>query len=228
LVLIVLAVVVAVTARRDDREAQPPSRQTSPQASRLPRANEPFSNEIAQPTTTDTQPQPQQTSEVPATDPKPIFRTNAAGQLQLDEQTRLGIEALFALTSPAELEAAKQSALLQLPSAAATRASDLLEDYANYQEAQRQAYPPGNTPATVDTAIAELDGLHALRAAHFGDSVAEALYGTEERHARSIIELMRLEQDQSLTMEEKVHRAQQLRDRLPDIRAIERANTQQQ
>jgi lipase chaperone LimK len=42
--------------------------------------------------------------------------------------------------------------------------------------------------------------------------VARALYGEEEAVSRHLVELMRLEKDQSLTMEEKAARAQQLRD----------------
>jgi hypothetical protein len=47
---------------------------------------------------------------------------------------------------------------------------ELLEHYDNYQQAQKQAYPPGVAPATEEAALAELDGLHALRVAHFGPS----------------------------------------------------------
>ena len=56
--------------------------------------------------------------------------------------------------------------------------------------------------------------MHALRVAHFGPLVARALYGEEEAVSRQLVELMRLEKDQSLTMEEKAVRAQQLRDSL--------------
>ena len=48
-----------------------------------------------------------------------------------------------------------------------------------------------------EDALAELEGLHALRAAHFGAVIARALYGEEEIVARQLIELMRLEKDQS-------------------------------
>jgi lipase chaperone LimK len=128
----------------------------------------------------------------------------------LDQQTRLNIEALFARTPRDHLAQAKQQAVEPLPAGAAAQATDLLEDYDNYQQAQRQAYPPRVAPATEEAALAELEGLHALRAAHFGAVIARALYGEEEIVARQLIELMRLEKDQSLTMEEKAARAQQI------------------
>ena len=143
------------------------------------------------------------------------FRVNASGRLVLDEQTRLNMEALFARSERAQLAEAKQQAIEPLPAAASVQAAELLEHYDNYQQAQRQAYPPGVAPSTAEAALAELDGLHALRVAHFGQVVARALYGEEEAVSRKLVELMRLEKDQSLTMEEKALRAQQLRDSKP-------------
>jgi hypothetical protein len=138
------------------------------------------------------------------------FRVNDSGRLVLDEQTRLNMEALFARTPRDDLAKAKQQAVEPLPAGAAAQATDLLENYDNYQQAQRQAYPPGVAPATEEAALAELEGLHALRSAHFGAVIARALYGEEEIVSRQLIELMRLEKDQSLTMEEKAERAQQI------------------
>lgn len=138
------------------------------------------------------------------------FRVNDSGRLVLDQQTRLNMEALFARAQRDDLAEAKQQAVEPLPAGAAAQATDLLEDYDNYQQAQRQAYPPGVAPATEEAALAELEGLHALRAAHFGAVIARALYGEEESSSRQLIELMRLEKDQSLTLEEKAARAQQI------------------
>src|SRR5688572_1450024 len=167
----------------------------------------------------DTPPQPTDTDEPPepivAQTNDKTFRLNASGRLLLDEQTRLNIEALFARTDRDRLIEAKQQAIDPLPAAAGAQAAELLEQYDNYQQAQRQAYPPGVAPPTEEAALAELDGLHALRVAHFGAIVARALYGKEEASSRQLIELMRLEKDQSLTMEEKAARAQRLRDSMP-------------
>jgi hypothetical protein len=143
------------------------------------------------------------------------FRVNDSARLVLDEQTRLNMEALFARADGERLAEAKQQAIEALPAGAKAQAAELLEHYDNYQQAQRQTYPPGVAPSTEEAALAELDGLHALRVAHFGPIVARALYGEEEAVSRQLVELMRLEKDQSLTMEEKAVRAQQLRDSLP-------------
>jgi lipase chaperone LimK len=138
------------------------------------------------------------------------FRVDASGRLVLDESTRLNMEALFARTERDQLAEAKQQAIEPLPAAAGAQAAELLEHYDNYQQAQKQSYPPGVAPETEEAALAELDGLHALRVAHFGPVVAHALYGGEEAVSRKLVELMRLEKDQSLTVEEKAERAQQL------------------
>jgi lipase chaperone LimK len=153
-----------------------------------------------------------------------VFSVDSSGQLVLDEQTRLNMEALLARTEPNDLAAAKQQAVESLPPAAAAKAAELLDHYDNYQQAQRQMYPPGIAPPTEEAALAELEGLHSLRVAHFGADAAHAMYGAEETITRSLIELMRLEKDQSLTMEEKAVRAQQLRDSMPELAEIERKN----
>jgi len=143
------------------------------------------------------------------------FRVNASGRLVVDEQTRLNMEALFARTELDHLIEAKQQAIEPLPATASAQAGELLDHYDNYQQAQKQAYPPGVAPATEEAALAELDGLHGLRVAHFGPVVARALYGEEEDVSRQLVEQMRLEKDQSLTLEEKAERAQRLRDSTP-------------
>ena len=148
------------------------------------------------------------------TDGKNPFRVDHTGKLVLDEQTRLNMEALFAQTDRADLVEAQQDATAQLPPAAAAEATALLERYDNYSKQQRQAYPPGIAPTTEEAALAELDGLHALRVAHFGPEAAKAFFGAEEEITRSLIDLMRLEKDQSLTLQEKAERAQQLHDQI--------------
>lgn len=152
-------------------------------------------------------------SDEPVThDPDKVFRTDASGRLIVDKQTRFNMEALLANTDRGDLPRAQQELADALPPAAASEALALLERYDTYQQAQREAYPPGDAPANEDAALAELDGLHALRVAHFGADAAKKLYGAEEELTRSLIEAMRQEKDESLTMEEKAARAQRLRD----------------
>lgn len=169
-------------------------------------------------------PPPSQSDVTSITDAAETFRVDANGKLTLDEQTRLGMEALFARTDAADVPRAQEEATRKLSPAAAAEASSLLEHYQNYSKAQRQAYPPGAAPVTEEAALAELEGLHALRVAHFGADVAQALYGDEEALTRSLIELMRLEKDQSLTLEEKAARAQRLYDTLPELSRVQRSN----
>jgi Proteobacterial lipase chaperone protein len=215
---ITIVAVLAVLTRQD--RSQSGSAAVAEQRAEVPTApgaNAPHStpDEAAPATPAEASRDPQPAS--PSGSDK-VFQVDSAGRLVLDEQTRLNMEALFARTERADLAAAKQQAVESLPPAESAKAADLLNSYDNYQQAQRQTYPPGVAPSTEEAAIAELDGLHALRIAHFGADVAEALYGAEERLSRSLIELMRLEKDQSLTMEEKAVRAQQLRDSMPELR----------
>lgn len=213
--VIALALVASVVFGPAQRKDVP---QASPEVARNEPAAPVVSSHEQQEPATSVPEHPDDTA--PASEPEPIvaqtndktFRVNASGRLVLDEQARLNMEALFARTERVQLAEAKQQAIEPLPSAAGAQAAELLEHYDNYQQAQRQAYPPGIAPVTEEAALAELDGLHALRVAHFGAVVARALYGEEEAESRQLVELMRLEKDQSLTLEEKAVRAQQLRD----------------
>lgn len=152
------------------------------------------------------------------------FRTDAAGELVVDEQTRLNLEALIARNGSRALDAEVREQTEHLSPGASREAEELFQKFLQYQEAQRQTYPPGDAPLTADDAVRELEGLHALREAHFGPELAQRLYGSEEAIAREMIEVMRIENDQSLTAEEKLERAQALRARLPGVAAIERSN----
>jgi len=152
------------------------------------------------------------------------FRTNAAGQLVVDEQTRLNMEALIAHAESDELSREVREQIEQLPPSAAREAEELFQKFVQYQQAQRQTYPPRDAPMTEDDAIRELEGLHALREAHFGPQAAAQLFAKEEAIAREMIELMRIENDQSLTPEEKHARAQAIRKQLPGVMTLEKRN----
>lgn len=157
-------------------------------------------------------------------EPDKVFSLDATGRVNVDEQTRLNIEAFYARYGGDGLENAKEEIRRSLPPEAAAEAIDLVEKFGNYQTAARQTYPPGVAPPTEDHAIAELDGLHALRVAHFGEGVANAFYGREEKATRALLELMRIEKDQSLTPQEKAERADALRASMPELAALEQMN----
>ena len=213
--LVAIVVIAALWPRPDAPQTTGVERQSA--------APETQSVRSPEPTTVNAVPATQTTME-PTSDPTGTFRTDATGKLIVDEQTRLGMEALLARTDPADLPKVQEDITQNLPPAAAAEASALLDHYQNYSKAQRQAYPPGAAPATEEAALAELEGLHALRVAHFGADIAHKLYGAEEALTRSLIELMRLEKDQSLTLEEKAARAQQLYDTLPELSSVQRAD----
>lgn len=205
-----IAVAVVLSFTRHEQESQPAPAPTPAVTvhSELP---------VAEPATHSPAPSedaPESPEPVTAQTNEQTFRVNDSARLVIDEQTRLNMEALFARSDRDHLADAKQQAIEPLPAGAKAQAAELLEQYDNYQQAQKQTYPPGVAPSTEEAALTELDGLHALRVAHFGPIVARALYGEEEAVSRQLVELMRLEKDQSMTMEEKAVRAQQLQDSL--------------
>jgi len=138
------------------------------------------------------------------------FKADARGHIVLNENTRLDLERLHALYSPAEREKQLQEMSATLPAAAARELHQLMEQYQNYQAAAYQAYPPGREMTSVEQGVSQIDGMHAVRVQHFGEQATEKMFGAEERAQRVLYELMENENDPSLTVEEKAERAQQL------------------
>lgn len=136
------------------------------------------------------------------------FEVDASGKLVRNEQTRLSVEALVALTPPDQLRAVALAQVQDLPAAAAVEALDLVERYNGYQAAQKLSFAPGNAPLVPEEALAELDGLHALRVSYFGKEGAQSLFGKEEGIARQLLEWMREDNAPGLSMEQRATRAQ--------------------
>lgn len=136
------------------------------------------------------------------------FEVDASGKLVRNEQTRLNVEALVALTPPEQLRAVALAQVQELPAAAAVEALDLVERYNGYQAAQKLSFAPGNAPLVPEEALAELDGLHALRVSYFGKEGAQSLFGKEEDMARQLLEWMREDNAPGLSMEQRAMRAQ--------------------
>jgi hypothetical protein len=213
---LVLVLVFVARSPRDATQAVTATSPNRPQSPALPAGTGTTAPESASSATresTQVQPPSEETSE--------IFRTDTNGKLVLDEQTRLKLEAFFARTEPKDVGVAALELVQQLPAPAAAQALDVVDRYRNYQAAQDANYRDEG-PSTAEDAIVELESLHTLRVEHFGPEVAKAFYGDEERISRELIELMRLEKDQSLTMEEKADRAQRLRDTLPAVSAADK------
>jgi hypothetical protein len=222
-IAIVGAAVVFVT--RSPRDVDVP---VSPNT---PTGVSPSRSAQAPPSTSPMTPTADATSQAPEREllpeePKETFRVGADGKLILDDQTRLKVEAFFARTDPKDLDTAAQKLVQDLPPAAAAEALDVVDRYRNYVAAQDQNYSD-EAPASPEDAIVQLESLHALRVEQFGPKLAKAFYGDEERLSRELIELMRLEKDQSLTMEEKADRAQRLHDQLSSVSAADKGERPQ-
>jgi hypothetical protein len=65
-----------------------------------------------------------------------------------------------------------------------------------------------DAPLVPQEALAELDGLHALRVSYFGREGAQSLFGQEEATARQLLEWMRDDTTPGLSMEQRAMRAQ--------------------
>lgn len=171
---------------------------------------------------------PSETTAPEGTVPKPQdpqstpFRTDSSGRLVTDEQARLEIEKLVALTSPSELPNKVQELAQTLPPPAAQQLPDLVDRYRDYTVAQRQAVPPDKAPSSDQDALTMLETMHALRVQYFGKDIAEGFFAAEEEKQRKLIELMRLQNDQSLTLQERAEKAQAVYQSMPETKAPEK------
>jgi hypothetical protein len=140
--------------------------------------------------------------------PEDHFRTTANGQIIIDTRTRLGVEALVGIYTPAERLARLQRLQASLPSPAYARLVDLIDRYRNYITASRQLYPPDAPRTDAGDALREFEDLRGLRRTYFGRETADALYGEEERVTRQLLEQMQRDATPGLTLEQKAERAQ--------------------
>jgi lipase chaperone LimK len=152
------------------------------------------------------------------------FNVDANGNLVVDVRARNTLEKLYALYTPEQQAQRLQELSQELSPAAYSRAADLLERWKEYSMAAKHNFPPGTPLANEDEALVQLESMSALRVAHFGADAAKGMFSAEEKLNRQLIGLMRLEKDESLTMEEKAQRAQKLISTSPDLAAIEKRN----
>jgi hypothetical protein len=152
------------------------------------------------------------------------FNVDDKGNLIVDVRARNTLEKLYALYTPEQQAQRLQELSQELPPAAYGRVAELLERWKEFNVATKQALPPGEPVSSAEEALVQLETLSALRITHFGQEAAKGMFGDEERLNHQLIALMRLEKDESLTMEEKAVRAQELISKSPDLAAIEQRN----
>ena len=152
-----------------------------------------------------------------------MFPADAQGYLVLNENTRLNIEKLYALYTPEEREAKVNELSGVVPPEAHRQLVHFLDYFDKYVREARIIYPPEAQTSSVDAAINQLDGLHKLRISYFGADVAESFFGREERIGRRMLDLMRLEKDETLSLEEKAYRANLVVQEDPEFAAAQNA-----
>lgn len=148
-----------------------------------------------------------------------LFELGFAGGLVIDRDTRAVIEAV--LNSMPEQPSAEDLARLErtlregLPREDAERAIKLFGSYRSYTADVRQQMEPLGVPRNLQEMNAFFDQMETIKRRHFDDTTAQALFGAADMHARVSMEAMFVDQDPSLTLEQKKQRLDELRARLP-------------
>jgi len=148
-----------------------------------------------------------------------MFQADEHGNLILNETTRINIERLYALNTPEELEEKYRKLSRVLPDNAHRQVVNLVDYFDKYTKDVKEIYPPDMELETVEEVLVELRGIHDLRLMHFGSDVARAFYADEEKMSLQMVYLMAIEKDKSLSLNEKVQRAQEHLQNSPELAA---------
>lgn len=148
-----------------------------------------------------------------------LFELGFAGGLVIDGGTRASIEAVInSLPDPLseqDLQRLERTLREGLPKDDAERAIKLFTDYRAYTADVQEQMAPLGIPSSLQEANAFFDRMEAIKQRHFDAGTAQALFGPHDAYARITMEAMFVEQDASLTPEQKKARLDALRAQLP-------------
>lgn len=148
-----------------------------------------------------------------------LFELGFAGGLVIDRDTRAVIEAVLnsmpEQPSEQDLQRLERTLREGLPHEDAEKAIRLFGSYRSYTADIRQQMEPMGIPGNLQEMNAFFDQMEAIKHRHFDDATAQALFGAADMHARVSMEAMFVDQDASLTLEQKKQRLDELRARLP-------------
>ncbi len=146
-----------------------------------------------------------------------MFQADDAGNLVLNEKTRLNIEHLHALNSPGELKEKLRQIAEVLPVAAHGQLSDYIQKYDKYIVEFKKKIASQKEPKTIEEVMVQLPVMHELRIKHFGADAAEAFFANEEMTNWQLLNIMSAIKDDSLTMVQKADKAYEMLKADPDL-----------
>lgn len=148
-----------------------------------------------------------------------LFELGFAGGLVIDKDTRASIEALLNSMpedlSDADLARLERTLRQGLPKEDAEKALKLVTDYRGYTQDIRDEMQPKGIPNNMQEARAFFDQMEAVKRRHFDAATANALFGQADNYARLTMEAMFVQQDSSLSDEQKKAQLDALRAQMP-------------
>ncbi len=135
------------------------------------------------------------------------FHIGYAGGLQLDEETRTTLDALVNSLPEAptadDLARVEKALRLSLPYEDAERALKLVHGYIGYRTEVSGLLASSEPPASADALRQLFAQVDAIQHRHFSSSAEQALFGPRAQEARNLLEIMVVQQDATLTAEQK-------------------------
>lgn len=140
----------------------------------------------------------------------PKFRADGQGRLVIDAQTRHDLELVFGLYQGPSVLQTLSGLAEGLPGQARQDLLNTYNQYVHYQTAVEQALAalPPEEPLTLSGALREFDVLREVRRRHFGEAVAEAMFGEEEQRTQALNDYMAQHTDPTLPLGERAALAQ--------------------
>ncbi|MBC7991643.1 MAG: hypothetical protein H7Z15_00170, partial [Rhizobacter sp.] len=148
-----------------------------------------------------------------------LFELGFAGGLVIDKDTRASVEALLNSMpedlSETDLARLERTLREGLPKEDAEKAYKLITDYRSYTKDIRDEMQPKGIPGNMQEARTFFDQMEAVKRRHFDEATANALFGQADFYARLSMEAMFVQQDTTLTDEQKKAQLDALRAQLP-------------
>lgn len=148
-----------------------------------------------------------------------LFQLDYGGGLEMDGDTRATLDTLLLQMSDPpttqEIDRLEYTLRQGLPHEEADKAIKLFRSYRGYQDNLRAEGPLLGIPETAQTVNEYFAEISRIQRRHFDDATATALFSGDIRNARAVMMASVIEQDPSLTPEQKKAQIDALRAELP-------------
>ena len=130
------------------------------------------------------------------------------GRLVIDASTLRTLEQVLIFQDGQGAGQKAREVAHNLPPELRTQAAELAERYAQFDQARRMAVSPDQAPASLAQMQSQFDAVQALQREHFGQDVAQQLFGEDDAVTARLLQFMAEDTDPTASLQDKAMRAQ--------------------